>query len=402
MTHCLSAALVGALLTAPASALDNAPAVKPESQELARIESRFKDDTISGILSAMSWTLAHCASEQEAAKLSFLFEEGGAPGGVRGAIERAGGVEAYRKKVATLLTSRDEVVRAFVAVWLGAFGDKRSVPDLLKLLRSTDLPAKHFPGMDRSRAAMALGLIGAKEHAREVAGLLKSESPGIRAGAALGLGYMKATEHADEVARLVGDKAQVRIAACAALAEMDARRQAKAIAAVLKAEWSGDPAVVPAALYALVRLRATEHAKDIAPLLRIKFLKGDAAKALALMDAREWKDEIAVLLDDADPLARSDGLLALGIMHAKGYEEKVARHLGDEESSVRPYAAWALVMMGSTKHAPRAYPLADSSRHVFSVEGRGVTQIATRDFRRVAERAEQALQTMRQELKERE
>ena len=53
---------------------------------------------------------------------------------------------------------------------------------------------------------MALGLVGAKEYASNIADLLNSENSYDRAGAAYGLGLLGARTHAKAIAKLQDDK----------------------------------------------------------------------------------------------------------------------------------------------------------------------------------------------------
>lgn len=406
MLSSLSVESFAAPLRCPGGSRDRtgsySPADKKSLSELDKIKARFKDETMKSILSAQFWTLAHCASDDEKTKAiaAIGMSKKGVRFSVRWAIWRAGGTEKYRKRVSTLLESKDETVRGFAAVWLGVLGDQRSIPDLLKLLRSTKLPVQvsSFDGGDRARAAMALGLLDAKEHAPELGRLLIATNANVRGGAALGLGYMEATKYAPEIAKLLADESdRVRIDAVIALAEMGAKKQARGIASLLKQRNGGDPDVKRSALYALARLNATEHAQDIALLLEDKFEKGDAAKALALMKACEYKEAIVKMLDDEKPLHRCDALLALGMLRAIDQEDKIARHLDDPEEFVRPYAAWAIIMIESRKHAPKALRMIPDGppSAVLSVGGQGAVQIAAPQFRQVADRTRESFRKIR-------
>ena len=112
-----------------------------------------------------------------------------------------------------------------------------------------------------------------------------------------------------------------------------------------------------AAIYALVSIDDKESAKDIAKLLKDDFRKADAAKALALLGAKEYADEMALLLKDKSGLVRQDAALALGILKAKKYAGEVAKLLNDKESYVHTNAATALVLMESEDHYKAALPV---------------------------------------------
>jgi HEAT repeat protein len=363
---------------------------------LERIEGRLADDKIAMVLEAQAYTFAHAASDAEKAnaiKILGLSEQYPIVDTFPGAVQRAGGFENYRRNVITLLTNADPVVRGFSAVWLGALGDKRSTPDLLRLFRSKGLPfgnEQFLEGYDRGRAALALGVLGATEHASDLADALTSAPGNLRAGAALGLGYMKARQHAPAVADLLLDKDdQVVMAAIFALAEMNAKQYSARIATVLPL--NRDPAVTESALYALAAMKSEQQTGEIASLLKHEFKSGDAAKALALMGAKAQASAIAELLKDENPLRRCDALLALGILKARDYEDQAAACLDDPQGNVRAYAAWSLVMMESTKRLPEVINLASASENILSVRGKGPAQIAIAQFRKAFDQARTSL-----------
>jgi len=367
---------------------------------IQRIQARFANAKMQSMLLALLYSLGHCAPQEEAEEAILavgLPQDGPAEFSAMDAVKRAGGVEAYRKRVAALLKSKDVVVRGFGAVWLGVLGEKESVGDLLVLLRSKDLPLVYEfgRGIDRGGAARALGLLRATDYRNELVKLLESRNAFIRSNAALGLGYMRATECAPAIARLLADSEDdVQVGAVYALAEMGARDRAGDIALLLREDVSRHPEVQKWALYALVKLGAKQHAEDIAPLLEDAFTKETAALALALMGAQEYVAEIAGMLADTNPLTRSHALLALGMMRATRYEDEVAKHLQDSEEFVRGYAAWAIVMMESRKHASQALGIAEKSKHVLSLQRYGCGQIALESFRQAFDRAEESLKRM--------
>ena len=104
-----------------------------------------------------------------------------------------------------------------------------------------------------------------------------------------------------------------------------------------------------------------ENAKDIAVLLNDKSKKGDAAKALALLGAKEYADEIALLLKDESSLVRKDAALSLGILKAKKYSSRVAELLTtDKESFVENYAAASLILMEAMEYYKVAVPILEN------------------------------------------
>lgn len=367
------------------------------------IQHRFEDQKMRALLSANLWTFLHAANEKDqknmfAAVGGFrdVIEVVGTPPceqvrfSVGKAIIAAGGVEKYRERVAALLKSKSESVRAFASVWLGVLGSKESIRALFELVRVRDMASQNA-GLDRSRAAMALGLLNAKEHAADLAALLQCGNAYVKEGAALGLAYMKADEYAGIIAKQIRDREFASVA-IAALADMGAKKYASSIAKLLDGR-DIEPPTMEAAVYALAKLEATEYAADIACLLKDRYVRGPAAKSLALMKAEKYSAAIAEILKDADPLNRSAALLALGIMDAKAYEYHIYKHFTDADTSVRGYAAWSMIMIRGKRHIPEAIKLIDESRCVLSINGS--EYIAQDKFLEVFGRAEKLLAEFR-------
>lgn len=348
-----------------ASAQPQATELPPREQdEYDRIQKRLRD--YRGYLTSADWTLGHCADPKELKSVSKTLA-------LRWAFEdtkqipklvEAGGVKGGKIRFAKLLENKDPVVRGYGAVLLAVIGDTAYKKSIARLLEDKPAPptieehgfpsdedrdkaaiALMFRNYDRGQAAIALGLMGAKEYAPRLSELLSSPDLSDRAGAASGLGGMGAKEYIEDIAELLVDREdRVQIAATGALAVLGAKEYAKDIAGLLTD--GGDPAVCETACYALARLGAKEQAKELAALLKEEFQKGDAAKALALLGAREYIKEIAQLTESDRPLLRCDAMIALSILDAKQYADQVAAHLDDEEAFVRAYAATALLIMG--------------------------------------------------------
>jgi len=229
---------------------------------------------------------------------------------------------------------------------LAVIGDLKYKKDIAKLLKdknhtlpkSEDNLESTFKNFDRSRAAMALGLMGAKEYAPNLSILLRSPDADDKAGATLGLGYMCAREYISNIANLLDDdNEQVQVSALEVLGEFDATEYSKKIASLLNSRTGS--MVIETACYTLARFNSKEQASELARLLNERFRKGYAAKALALLGAKEYAENIVQLIEDDDPLVRSDALIALGILDNKDYINKIATHLQDKKIFVRAYAA---------------------------------------------------------------
>lgn len=142
--------------------------------------------------------------------------------GERADYDRLGGVKAFKDQLAVWLNDEDQAIRAFSAVLLGISGDKTYAPQLANLLKERKDKEGDSIRYDRSRAAMALGMIGAVEYKQNLVELLKSANESDRTGAALGLGFLKAKDEIDNVKKLLKDKDEnVRQAAEEALKLME-------------------------------------------------------------------------------------------------------------------------------------------------------------------------------------
>jgi HEAT repeat protein len=332
----------------------------PEDKEILR---ELSDEMNDPILSWEGWILGHCASEAGGARAGKLFAPFGES--MEAGLAAIGGAQGLREALRGMLTDEDPVVRGFAAAMLAVVKDQDSKEKIAALLRRPDTPPaeewqEEYNHWDRSRAAMALGMLGAKEYTEEIVALLKDDDEYVREGAALGLGYMNAREHAKEVAELLDDEAdEVRESACASLARMGARDLAPETARLFDEEEVSQTNA--AACYALAKLDAREQAGKIAGLLDDEFDSGTAAKALALLGAEDYAGAIARVLTSENPLRRQDALLALGILQARQYEDAVAERLNDEEAYVCHAAAVALVLMDSQAHAREALAAAEGA-----------------------------------------
>jgi HEAT repeat protein len=105
---------------------------------------------------------------------------------------------------------------------LGVSGDQAYSPQLAKLLARKEKSADEII-YDRGRAALALGLLQAKEYGKDLVKMISSTNEYDRAGAAMGLGWMGDRENASAVAQLLKDKDElVREAAKQSLEMMGA------------------------------------------------------------------------------------------------------------------------------------------------------------------------------------
>jgi HEAT repeat protein len=309
------------------------------------------------ITSAVGWTLIHCASSNALGRLQSTFVLLESIGkGEESAIAQSGGAESFKRTIRRFLLDEDPVARGWAALTLASINDQPSKTEIAKLLNRRqpaaalgDDGSNVFQDFDRGRAAMALGLLGAREYAKAIGSLLRDSDEQVRGCAALGLGYLGAQEYAKDLAALLTDPQDgVRTAAASALAEMGAREWSGQIAELCRD--NGD-SVAETACYALAKLRAREQAGAIAGLLQEEYKRGVAAKALAILGAGDCATNIARLLSAEKALDRKDACVALGILKSDSHERDVAELLEDKEGFVRNAAALGLVLMDSTRYS---------------------------------------------------
>ena len=183
-----------------------------QSQDVDDFLSRWKDQRHTNLLANATWALTHNYSDSkrvdevlESVKSYFeAFEK--YERGDRSSLAQMGGVKAFKDKLAGWLNDDDQAVRAFAAVMLGISGDKSYAPQLANLLKGRKYKDSDRLHYDRGRAAMALGLVDAKEYIPTLVALLNSSNEFDRSGAAYGLGFLKARDQAQAVAKLLNDK----------------------------------------------------------------------------------------------------------------------------------------------------------------------------------------------------
>ena len=133
------------------------------------------------------------------------------------ALKELGGFKSFTAQLAKWLDSPEQCVRAFAATMLGVSGDTAyaaRIADLLKRTESKD----ELLIYDKYAAAVALGVLGAKEYTDTLVMMLSSKNEYDRAGGAIGLGWMQSKDKAPAIAKLLKDEDEhVRDAAKEAL-----------------------------------------------------------------------------------------------------------------------------------------------------------------------------------------
>lgn len=336
-----------------------------QSQTTTDFIERFNKPEHINLLQSGLWTVTHDYADfkhmQEVLNTfqSYFNALGKYKSGDAASLEKLGGIKSLKDKAAEWLKDDDQAIRAFAAVIIGISGDKTYAPQLAVLLKDRKYEKEPLIIYDRSRAAMALGLIGAKEFMPQIIPLLQSKNEYDRTGAISALGYFGAKEYSKEVAGLLinkdfqfdDDSSPIFF-----LVEMGtAKDYKKELVQVMLGDFRSEMRV--SAMYALVNLNARETAPDIAKQLKGEFTKSDAAKALALLGAKEFIEEIALLLKDENSLVRSAAALALGVLKDTKYAAQVAKLFDDKANFVHNYAATALIMMEATDFYKISIPL---------------------------------------------
>jgi len=323
--------------------------------------NRFRDPKNAALLESAMWTLGHDYADLNHSNdvtktltnyLDAMYKhEAGDPA----PLENLGGLTAFKGKLIVWLDDGDQSVRAFAAIVAGISGDRNKVPQLLKLMKRPD-EDEFSVVYDSGRAATALGLLGAAEYKPDILLLLKSKNEYSRSGAIKALTLLGAKENAKEVAAILTDP-KINLTDDTSpiyfLVETGtAKDYKKELVAAMQRRFGSETA--KAAMYALVRIKAKEEAPQIAKLLTGEFVKGEAAKALALMGATEYTGKIGAMLDDEDESVRADAALALGILGAKEYAPQLAAIMVNKETFANSYAAAAIIMMDATDYTGQA------------------------------------------------
>jgi HEAT repeat protein len=199
------------------------------TRETDEFIKRLKDEKFRDIHGGSVWTLTHDYEDhthmEEALDTLQRYMEALAKyeRGDGSSLKRLGGGKQLKDQLAKWLEDNDQAIRAFAATMLGISGDQSYSPPLAKLLVRKEQNAGDII-YDRGRAALALGLLQAKEYGKDLVTMLSSTNEYDRLGAAQGLGWMGDKENAKAVAQLLKDKDErVREAARQSLEMMGAR-----------------------------------------------------------------------------------------------------------------------------------------------------------------------------------
>jgi HEAT repeat protein len=335
---------------------------REESQELERLNRRLAENQ--KYLSGTMWTLTHAYEDKKAVDELMQLLLGfftAVEKKDEDALKKIGGVKGFKQKLAAFLDHKDGTVSGSAAMFLGILGDERDAATIAALLKEAPRAKlksedERSPSIARGRAAIALGILKAREHIPELMKLMRSDNAYDRAGAVSALALMNAGSEVKQIAALleaenISDDVRsgmVRISAIDALVTFGAKEYVPHIVKAMFAE--SDFEVTEAAIYGIVKLGGRAYAGEIAKLLDDSVSKDHAAIALALVGAGEYAKKIAQLLSDGEPGNREAAMLALGILNAKEYAPLIARHLRTDKSWRRDSAALALVLMGARQY----------------------------------------------------
>lgn len=338
-------------------------------RELSSLKQKFFVEH-AGLLSANLWTLTHDYKSLSEVNTVLNYLQGffdALQSDNTAKLKEIGGTKGFKDKFLEFMKSEDGTVKGFAAIVLGIAGDRDYAPPIAALIKERDTSFNDrdaFPTVTyRGRAALALSLLGMKELAPEIALLLKSKNEYDRKGAISALGNLKASEYAKDVVGVmlseefdfVGDDSPIYFL----IETGTAANFKKELVKVMLREFGRDDS--KAAAYALVSLNSKPNLKEIASLLRNPFMKGEAAKALALLGAKEYANRIALLLNDKNLLVQKDAVIALGVLKAKAHARKVAKFLRATDTFVAYYAAISLVLMEASEYYREAIPIIEKT-----------------------------------------
>src|SRR5262245_39246580 len=157
----------------------NSQSAPEQSQQTDEFIKRWKDEKTTEFLDGATWGLTHNYSNfsrvQEVLKImqDYFAAIAKYEQGDRSPLSQMGGVKAFKDKMAEMLSDEDQAVSSYAATILGICGDRAYAKQIANLLKERTQEDKH-PRFDRGRAACALGVLGAKEYASDLAALLHS------------------------------------------------------------------------------------------------------------------------------------------------------------------------------------------------------------------------------------
>lgn len=353
-----------AFVTSAEAQIPSQKSSSEQSNEVDNLIARFNKPEHINLLQGILWTVTHDYEDFKQMQEVLTTFQGYFEAiekhkmGETASLKKLGGVKAFKDKLAEWLNDDDQAIRTFAATILGIIGDKAYAPKIANLLKERNYKEKDSIFYDRGRAAMSLGMMGAKEYLPEIVPLLKSKNEYDRAGAIQALEYFGAKEFSKEIAGLLTNKDfqfDDDPSPIFFLVEMGtAQEYQKELVQVMLSEFNKEKS--EAAMFALVKLNAKEHTKDIAKLLAKEFRKEAAVKALALLGANEYADKIALMLNDKDSSVQAAAALALGILKSRKYADNVAEFLKNKESLVAIDAATAILLMEAEEYYKGALP----------------------------------------------
>ena len=303
-------------------------------------------------------------------------------------------------QIPRLLEDKDAGVRAVVAHWLGARGQKAAIPELRKiaggeegleaakqLYRMGDksaLPAiqrrlHHASPLTRHQAIQALQDLEAKEAVPDFVASLKDEGFWVRYSAVSALAALGAKEAVPEIRKLLVDSAvEIRSEALDALAELGDKEVIPRALDLLRA--GGRPAGTAAE--ALAKLRADEALAVIAKLLASEdpILRGQACRALGELRAGECAVELVDRLKDAEGWVARCAVAALEKIGPKDSLSPLLALLEKGSATERKIAIEALARAGGREAVgPLIRSLEDSATTVRITAAMALCSLGVRD-----------------------
>jgi len=239
--------------------------------------------------------------------------------------------------------------------------DQRRWDDELKTLLMNSNPAI------RSRAALAVGRIGAEDSVPSLIKLLaEDKSIAVRATAAFALGEVESAAGADALIQTLkreGESNQVRARAVEALGkiaaalpkEQQARASELGVAIINSMQGAKDRQLLLLGITALLRSHPAEAGPVLAQLMSNKDsrIRADGANALARLKAKDANEQLRILLkSDPDPVVRANAARVLGATEDKGsFDPLLDRALNDNDLRVRISAIRSLASLKDSRAA---------------------------------------------------
>ncbi|MBI4242733.1 MAG: HEAT repeat domain-containing protein [Planctomycetes bacterium] len=266
-------------------------------------------------------------------------------------------VTGYEKQIAKLLDDQKDFIKE-VAIWaLGRLRSDKYSKDVAKFL-------SHKEPKIRKATVESVKNMRAVEYKEGLVKLLHDESRPVVRMALDAFGELKLIDYESEIGKLLDNTCpEIRGEAAISLARMGSEKFAPKIAKLLEdyPDSDSDSEGTPPSVYAcraLAILDAKDYIEDIASLLKSEnyLIAGEAARTLAVMGVKDYLDDIVSMMESES--RAKFAIEALGILGQKQYTDKIGKFLEDKWNFAS--AIFALGKLDAKKYTDRIAKFLDN------------------------------------------